>query len=344
MKMKWAAVDIFILFFQIVAPVASILVTCVYPQGMALSEDVKLAIIGAGIVVPIILLQFSVTVGQNKAENDLKRLEANVAEVTDKLSHISPILEQVFLSGNDRAKRFVYRRMGEVNKTIQLALSRNNSGNLRPSEYYEELLYLADLIIKDKDEQKRKFTGEVWAMTSFAEEEWIADEGYEKRWIEKLREIVDRGIKTRRLCIVPDVVYGIISSKTFPEHTVDTEKSFNGFVALLKDYYGNSAGRRSAEHYFIRTNDNPELAEIRGFFAIKLTNGELYILHGETVSENGALTAKVLFDPIEIQNVRRLFELYTGQNYAMGQVIPSVAKNNGFLEYLRKHNVKFESG
>jgi hypothetical protein len=66
-------------------------------------------------------------------------------------------------------------------------------------------------------------------------------------------------------------------------------------------------------------------------------------LHGETVNENGALTAKVLFDPIEIQSVRGRFELYTGYNYAMGQVIPFIAKQNGFIEYLRKRNVRIES-
>jgi hypothetical protein len=288
-------------------------------------------------------VQFSVTVGQNKSENDLEELATNMTDMTIKLSHISPILEKVFLSGNDRVKRFVYRRMGEVNKTIQSALSNNNSGNLRPSEYYEELLYLADMIIKDKDEQKRNFTGEVWAMTSFAEEEWIADEGYEKLWTEKLRHIVDRGIKTRRLCIIPDNVYRIITGETFSEPAANTEKSFHGFVKLLEIYYGTPTSKKTAEHYLIRTSDNPELNQIKGFFAIKLTNGDLHILHGETVNENGALTAKVLFDPIEIQSVRGRFELYTGYNYAMGQVIPFIAKQNGFIEYLRKRNVRIES-
>jgi hypothetical protein len=31
---------------------------------------------------------------------------------------------------------------------------------------------------------KKNFKGEVWAMTSFADEEWIEDEGYEKLWTE----------------------------------------------------------------------------------------------------------------------------------------------------------------
>lgn len=341
MAKRWTTIDIVILGIEIIAPVVSILITVVYPPGANLPEDIKLAIIGVGIAIPIILLQSSVTVGQKKSEYDLGKLEVRVAELNEKVSHISPILEQVFLLGNVRAERFAYRRMREVSKTIQAALSSNNSGNLRPSEYYEELLYLADLIIKDQDEQKRKFNGEVWAMTSFAEDEWIADEGYEKLWTLRLKELVDRGIKTRRLCIVPDNVYRLISGKTFFEPDRNAEKAFWGFIELLESYYRESARKKTAEHFFIRPNDNPELIQIRGFFAIKLTNGELHILHGETVNENGALTAKVLFDPAEIRNVRRLFDLYTSDNYEIGRVISDTAKQNGFVDYLRKRNVTF---
>lgn len=77
-------------------------------------------------------------------------------------------------------------------------------------------------------------------------------------------------------------------------------------MELLESYYGAGARKKVTEHYLIRERDNPNLEEIRGFFAIKLTNGDLHILYGETVDSNGALTAKVLFDSGEIQNVRRL--------------------------------------
>ena len=138
----------------------------------------RLSIIGAGISIPMVLLQISITQGQNKSENDIQKIDNNVNELSEKINHISPVLEQVFLSGNDRLQRFVYRRFGESCKMIQSAVNNNNSGNLRPNEYYEELMFLADLILKDKAENKNRFSGEIWAMTGFAEEEWIADDGY----------------------------------------------------------------------------------------------------------------------------------------------------------------------
>lgn len=335
MGKKWSKVDIFILTLQVIAPVISIIIAYAIPKSQDFSADVKLVIIGAGISIPIILLQISVTIGQNKIESEFKQMEI----MSEKLNHISPILERVFLTGNDRAKRFVYRRMDDVTKTIQTALSNNNSGNLKPSEYYEELLYLADMIIRDHTEQKRNFKGEVWAMTSFADEEWIEDEGYEKLWVEKLTEIVDKGIRTRRLCVVPDNIYKLISAQTFSEEDASKIKAFKGFVNYLDDYYKSPSRRKIAKHYYIRTNDNPELTSIKGFFAIMLSTGELHILHGETVNESGALTAKVLFDSTEIQKVHDLFERYTRPSQELGKMISEISKRNGFLDYLKKNGI-----
>ena len=226
MKNKWTFIDILVLCLEIAIPIISIVITCAVPQGRALDSDIKLAIIGGGISIPIVLLQISVTVGQNSNDRCNDETKTAVMHLSEQLNHISPILEKVFLSQNDRIKRFVYRRMEEVTKTINAALSNNNSGELRPSEYYEELLYLADMIIRDRDEHKKKFTGEIWAMTSFAEDEWIADEGYERLWTEKLKSICDKGIKTRRLCIVPDTVYNIISDSVFTAPQQNANNSF----------------------------------------------------------------------------------------------------------------------
>lgn len=339
MNKKWTFWDIVVLVLEIVSPAASIIFTCFIPVGKELDSDNRLAIIGLGISIPIVLLQISITQGQNKTENDMHKVSSKVSEVSEKVNHISPILEQVFVSGNDRVKRFAYRRFGEVCKTIQIAVNNNNSGNLRPNEYYEELLYLAELILKDKAENKIKFSGEIWAMTGFAEEEWIADDGYERLWTEKLKEMVEvNGIKTRRLCLIPDTVYNIITQPQFTEPS-ESEYSFWGFVELLESYYGNGVKKKITEHYIIRERDNPALEEIRGFFAIKLTNGDLHILYGETVDANGALTAKVLFESNEIMEVRRLFDRYAKTNYKIERKIKEIVGSNGFIDFLQNRGI-----
>lgn len=93
--------------------------------------------------------------------------------------------------------------------------------------------------------------------------------------------------------------------------------------------------------YGIRERDNPNLDEIKGFFAIKLTNGDLHILYGETVDANGALTAKVLFDSNEIQEVRGLFELYARSNYKIEKKLANMVASNGFMTYLQNRGISF---
>jgi hypothetical protein len=353
MKKRWSISEVLILILQVLTPVAAIYFTYYFPFGKEqLTEEIKLTIIGAGILIPIILLQVTITNGQNKSDRDNQKLESTtrtlVGELhtkmdymSDKLNHISPILERVFLSGNDRTKRFVYRRMEEVAKTINTALNNNNSGILKPSEYYEELLYLADLIIKDHAEMRKNFTGEVWAMTSFADEEWVVDEGYEKLWTEKLTDIVDTGIKTRRLCIVPDNIYQQISAQPFSQQNAWNIKAFKGFFNYLETYYGQEKRKKTVENYFLRSNENQVLTGIKGFFAIKLSSGELHILHGETVNENGAISAQVLFDDTEITNVRRLFDRYARPSLNFEKAISDATKNNDFLIYLQDNNINF---
>lgn len=340
MRKKWTFGDYFVLILEILSPITSLIITCFIPAGKALESDMKLSIICAGIYIPIVLLQISVTQGQNKNESDIQKIDNDVNELSVKMNHISPVLEQVFLSGNDRIQRFAYRRFGEVCKVIQSAVNNNNSDNLRPNEYYQELLFLADLILKDKAENKNKFSGEIWAMTGFAEEEWIADAGYERLWTEKLKDLVNKGIKTRRLCLIPDSVYDIITCRPFVAPSSDAH-SFQGFVELLESYYGAGAKKKVVEHYIIRERDNPDLDKIKGFFAIKLTNGDLHILYGETVDSNCALTAKVLFDSNEIQEVRRLFELYAKPNYKIENKLADMVASNGFMEYLQNRGITF---
>lgn len=339
MGKKWAFWDIVTLILEIVSPLLSIIFTCVIPSGQNLDSELRLAIIGAGIAIPVVLVQISLTQGQNKTETDLNSVDRKVDELSEKMNHLNPILEHVFVSGNDILQRFAYRRFNEVCKTIQSAVNNNNSGNLKPNEYYEELLHLADLILKDKREYKNKFTGEIWAMTSFSEEEWIADNGYEKLWTDKLKEMVDiNGIRTRRLCLLPDSVFEIINAQPFvvPEKE---NKPFWGFMELLESYYGNETRRKVTDHYLIRDRENLALQEIRGFFAIKLSNSDLHILYGETVDSNGALTAKVLFDTNEIREVRKQFELYTNQNNKMGNRLKQMAGSDGFITYLQTKGI-----
>lgn len=331
---KWSVTDIVVLTLEILTPIFSLATTIVF--GNKLTSDSKLAIIAAGVALPVAVMQISITNGQNKNDKEIEQLSKKLDNADEKISQISPIMERVFLSNNEMIKRFAYRRMYEATKSVNYALTNHRSGILRPNEYYEELFYLAKLISQDYLSTSKNYTGEIWAMTSFAEEEWSADQGYEQRWTEELSELVKQGIPTRRLCIVPKDVLLLIKSSNFQlKNSLDSCHAFKAFWKFLTLYYKNGASKNVVQ-YAIRENDSYELNEIKGFFAVKLSNGELHILYGETVDSNGAMTSELLFDRNEIQTARTLFERHS--IHTISEFIEKNASNK-FKNSLREHDI-----
>jgi hypothetical protein len=312
--------------FPVIAIVINIFVETGSNKGQ-LPEDIKIAIIGIGLLAPIITFRLSINKHLQKNDDTIEDLKAQVA---------SPLLGRVFASKNNRMQRFVSRRLAEVNSTIETAVNTLSSGDLNVSEYYNELNYLADLIVDDKRKQGKKFSGEIWAMTSFAEGEW-EDQGYEEQWGSRLIELVNLGISTYRLCIVPDEVMKQISLDAFADPIPNSKLS--SFVSHLKAYYSCDEKKQSVIHYAIQHKDCPEaLAAQRGFFALKLSDGALHILTGETVKA-GALTACVLFSDEQIMEIRQLFERYTKDNFRLENVVSEKAKDEGFKKYLTDNGI-----
>lgn len=338
---KWTLTDILVLIAEVASPTLAVILTCFTPLAKWMETELRLAIIGLGISIPIIILQASLTTGQNKNDHEIEAMQDSVSSLREQVAHLSPVLEQVCISNNDRIKRFAYRRLSETYNDVLKAVNNGRTDNLRPNEYYKELLHLADLIIDDKTKNQKDFTGEVWAMTSFANEEWIADAGYENLWKERLHEIINAGIKTRRLCLISDELKQIISSSQEINEWSSENGSFKSFIGFLEDYYGKDKSTNNIEHFIVCEKESKELTAIKGFFAIRLTNGELHILYGETVDAQ-ELTAQVLFKEDEIKEVRNLFSMFAKQKNRIETRLPKLTGGNGFIDFLKDREIVFE--
>ena len=91
MRKKWTFWDIVVLVLEILSPIASLIITCFVPAGKALESDMRLLIIGAGISIPVILLQISVTQGQNKNESDIQKIDNDVNGLCVKINDIKTV-------------------------------------------------------------------------------------------------------------------------------------------------------------------------------------------------------------------------------------------------------------
>jgi hypothetical protein len=334
---KWQAMDIVALVVQIVLPLIALFVAWRVPSGSGAGElesDAKLSIIGLGLLVPLILNQITITIGQNRSDTSFQCVEDKLRALEEQLAQNNPMLEKAYLSKNERVLRFAIRRMDEVYTKIKFAVDNLRSNQLMPRDYYDELEYYALLIKNDKSIKGKEFRGEIWAMTSFAPDEWIKDDSYEGSWTETMRQMVDMGITTKRLCIIPAMLMDLISKDSFTEPAPEELPEFRGFVKLLTDYYGTGSRKNVAQHFIIKSTQDAELAQTGGFFAIKLTNGELHILTGETVDKLGSLTAEALFDETVIKKFREQCEKFMKPRYSLEKIISDCAQKDGFLKYL----------
>lgn len=334
---KWQLSDTITVVVQIAFPLVAVLIVQFYPDASTWSEDTKLSILGLGLVVPIIIQQITNCIAQNKNELMAANIEGRMEDLDEKISHVDPMLERVFMSNNERIMRFAFRRAEEVQALVKYAMDNQRSGNLKPREYYEELDYLAQRIMHDRKIKAGDFRGEIWAMTSFAPDEWIKDDGYEGPWIDTLKMMVDMGIRTKRICIVPSRLIDLISGESFSVPSYIPQ--FSGFMKLLRDYYGAGNKRDIAQHYIIRDTTNADLTRIAGFFAIKLSSGEMHILTGETIDKFGSLTAEALFNENEIRTFSVLCHKFMTDRYALEKVLKEVAKPKGFLAHLSANGV-----
>jgi hypothetical protein len=335
---RWQLSDTITVLVQIAVPLTAALIVQFHPDVSKWNEATKLSIIGLGILAPIIIQQITNLIAQNKNERTSAIIEARLEDLDKKLSHVNPMLERVFMSNNERIMRFALRRAEEVKLLVKYAMDNQRSGNLKPREYYDELDHLAQRIRHDRKIMAKNFRGEIWAMTSFAPDEWIKDDGYEGPWIDTLKSMVAMGIKTRRICIVPSRLMDLISGESF---SIPSDiPQFSGFMKLLRDYYGPGCKRDIARHYIIRDTTNAELTSIAGFFAIKLSNGEMHILTGETIDKFGSLTAEALFNENEIRAFSVLCDKFMTDRYALEKVIKEVTKPKGFHAHLVANEVR----
>lgn len=367
----WNWIDYTILAVQILVPIIAILVTVLVETGDdsgQLTIYHKMTIITIGLLTPMVLMQYSIVSGNKKRDTvtqkheglldeingelnqispvienmrtELEKVNPAIDEMKDTLTHIDPILEKVFMTKNDRVMRFAQRRLSEIASQVKFAVDNRRSDILKPREYYDELDYMAQLIMNDKSISGTNFAGEIWAMTSFAINEWVDVDGYESAWTDTLKRLNNEGILTRRLCVVPPALLKRITTSPFVEPTEKEMPQFRGFVGLLNDYYGSDANKGFSQHYVIKNTVDKDVTGARGFFAIKLTNGDLHILTGETVDQYGSLTAELWFDETEIKKFHLRCQKYMDEQYNLEKLIRETSSPTGFIKYLSDNGIK----
>lgn len=328
-EQKWTKWDKWLISIQIISIIVSIIIAFV-PEDK-LTATIKLTIICACIGIPILIVQITITVGQNRIESNILTLISTLKDATNQTTQIATLF-QICTSQNERIRRFADRRISEMTKSLELACRIGSSGELNVTDYYMELNYLADKLEKD---DKNKCL--IWAMTGFAPDEWSAAGGYESAWTQRLQHLSESGVKTTRICLLSEDIVNAINADSFIiEQHEGHHLPIEGLISLLKQYY--TKPDQNCKHYIILNNEFELLERIKGFFGIILSNQEKYIIEGEALNLDKGLTGNVLFNTQEIEAIYNEFRFACQQNR---EIISYLRRHSSpaFLAYLQEERI-----
>lgn len=243
-------------------------------------------------------------------ESDEKNIVATVEkckrEIQDIVGYVGD-LAAILSSNEDRRISFARRRLAELDKSLEFVAREHKSKRLSVSTYYSELNFLKDQLQSDA----KKKDCVIWAMTGFSDAEWDDDgNDLERYWCDDLVKLT-KNFLTKRVCIVHSRLITLLKKdeefyskqkKDWEDNKLTgekiAEKSLKSFIDYLKTYYS-----KNREEYKIRsvcvksgTQTFKTLLEAKGFFGIKLSNGQKYLIKGEAVDVHTGLQGQFVFD------------------------------------------------
>jgi hypothetical protein len=309
-KNKREIFEVIAILLEVAIPVA-VAVIALFIDSEKFPLENKIALLAIGLGASVLLLQLTVKFNHDSQKENEKERDNSLKERLDSL-HAEIELDEVykkFLNVDDKLKPFIRATLESNNNILKKYIDEKRTGALELSVYYAELHKCADQIIADKAKVKGKYSGEIWALSCFLEDEWV-DSGFEGAWVAKLLEADQKGVPTRRLYIFPDDKINLLK-------TSNDQDEISKFLATLKPYYSSNGPPqyKSTTSFAIARNDFQETALHilgKGFFAIKLSDGSMTLIRDvskDNLSSKNILGGEVDFNEKEKQATRKQWEL-----------------------------------
>lgn len=308
MKKHWKFLDWIILISEFALPVIAIL-CAIFIKQENYSTDAKIATIVAGVIGQIILIGIQIKQVSIDLHTNKERIES-----VEKSISLTNAMAAILSSGEEKRIGYTRRRLNELKETFEIAAHARETEVLSVTTYYRELKYLKEQLENDP----KKTECEIWAMTGFSDNEWDNDDNdLEKYWCEDLLKLACN-IYTKRICIIDrklislfykdkefyDLQYNDWITHEDNEEKIE-EKRLKSFVDYLKTYYASSKKKYLVENFALKSDSQQfhSLVEAKGFFGIKLSNGDRFVIKGEAVSAYTGLQGQYVFDEEVIEKL-----------------------------------------
>ncbi len=227
-------------------------------------------------------------------------------DVIEQSLKLENLYKRIYMLHNTEQKQIYLNSLRLYLNTMNDRISGARSGALSRHDYYGELTKAGDSIINDYQNKPESFTGEIWAMTFWQDDELDLSDAYENAWVKKMELMDNSGIKTRRLCVMKNKK-GILRRDVVDE-------SVEEFLSRLHYYCQNNAICKNTTVYAIDSIDTLTVEQQewigKGFFATKLSNGELRLIRGVSLDNRNATTlgGEIDFDVKRVKEIRHLWE------------------------------------
>lgn len=275
----------------------------------SMTIDQGIAILVANISVLFLTSEFSNTMNFNefddKTDEQFEELKNRITIIEESLK-MDDLYKQIYMLDNKEQKEIYLNSMRLHLNTMNNRISGSRSGALSRHDYYVELTKAGDSIIQDKTTLNDKFTGEIWAITFWQDDELDLSDAYENAWVRKMEHIDSIGIKTRRLCVMKN------KKAILKRENVD--ESVQEFLTRLNYYCQSNAVCKNTSVFAIDSIDTLTVEQQewigKGFFATKLSNGELRLIRGVSLDNRNATTlgGEIDFDETRVKEIRNLWE------------------------------------
>lgn len=305
--------------------VCEIITTFVIPTVFALWDQITLgigiAILAANISVLFLLSQFMenqllsemqekleshLSEIQERQETHYSKLENSINEVGRSVD-IDELYKKIYMLENTEQKDIYLELVQTFVETMDNRMRGARSGALSRHAYYGELTKASEAIISDKQKVSSDvYQGEIWAMTFWQDDELDLSDDYENAWVRKMEAMDNMGIATVRLCVMKNKKNLLVRDSI--DDSVET------FLKRLKYYCEKNAVCKNTTVYAIDSIDTLSAREQewigKGFFAIKLANGDMRLIRGVSLDNRNATTlgGEIDFDNRRVAMIRDVWE------------------------------------
>lgn len=299
---------------RLVIFVCEIITTGVVPILLALWDQMTLsigvAILAADVSVFFLISQFMenqlLSEVREKQDSYFSLLEDSINTIEENID-IDELYKKIYMLQNEEQKKIYLESIRTFVETMDSRMKGARSGALSRHSYYGELTKAGDAIISDKNSAGTgTYNGEIWAMTFWQDDELDLSDDYENAWVRKMEAMDNMGITTIRLCVMKNKKNLLVRS--------NIDESVETFLERLNYYCKKNAVCKNTTVYAVDSIDTLPAREQewigKGFFAIKLANGDMRLIRGVSLDNPNATTlgGEIDFDHERVAMIRDIWE------------------------------------